>query len=51
MHLPSFRTAVATVILLLATAGLGGLLARPAFAADLRWTVTTAANQFGAGRR
>jgi uncharacterized membrane protein len=34
---------------LLAASGLGGLLARPAAAAD--WTVETAANQFGAGRK
>jgi hypothetical protein len=46
LHPPSLRTTV--VSLLLATVGLGGLLARPAIAAD--WTVQTAANQFGAGR-
>jgi hypothetical protein len=33
---------------MMATLGLGGMLARPAAAAD--WTVQTAANQFGAGR-
>src|SRR5262245_9154802 len=35
--------------LALATVGLGGLLARPAAAAD--WTAEAASNQFGAGRK
>jgi uncharacterized membrane protein len=43
---PSPRSSV--VCLLVATLGLGGVLARPAAAAD--WTVQTAANRFGAGR-
>jgi hypothetical protein len=43
---PSPRT---VVCLLLATVGLGGLLARPAAAAD--WTVQAAANQFGPDRQ
>jgi hypothetical protein len=43
---PSSRITV--VSLLVATLGLGGLLARPAAAAG--WTVEAAANQFGAGR-
>jgi WxL interacting protein linking bacterial and host surfaces len=50
LHPLSPRTTVATVILLLATVGLGGLLARPALAADVPWTVKTAANKFGADR-
>jgi hypothetical protein len=53
LHPPSPRITVAVVILLLATVGLGGLLARPAFAADdnLPWTVQTAADNFGADRQ
>jgi hypothetical protein len=49
LHPPSSRTTAATVILLLAAVGLGGLLARPA-AADDTGTVQPAANHFGAGR-
>jgi hypothetical protein len=45
LHLPSPRFVVYLVV---ATVGLGGLLARPAAATDL--TVTAAANQFGPGR-
>ncbi len=44
---PSRRTTVVSV--LLAAAGLGGLLAGPAAAED--WSVIAADNQFGAGRR
>ena len=47
LHPPSPRVTV--VCLLLATLGLGGLLARPAPAAD--WTAEPAANQFGSGRQ
>jgi hypothetical protein len=47
LHPPSPRTIV--VCLVLATLGLGGLLARPAAAAD--WAVEPAANDFGAGRQ
>jgi hypothetical protein len=47
LHPPSPRTTV--VCLVLATLGLGGLLAGPAAAAD--WTVAPAANDFGAGRQ
>jgi hypothetical protein len=46
LHPSSLRITVVSVVL--ATVGLGGLLARPAAAAD--WTVITASNQFGAGR-
>ena len=48
MHPLSPRLAV---ILLLATVGLGGLLAQSAAAANAQSTVTPAANQFGAGRQ
>jgi hypothetical protein len=47
LHPLSPRTTVATIIMLLATVG---LLARPAFAADVPWTVKPAANKFGADR-
>jgi hypothetical protein len=50
LHPPRARTAV---VLLLATLGLVGSVARPAAAADgdVPWTVKTAANNFGAERQ
>ena len=50
LHPLSLRRTVATAGLLLATVGLGGLLAPSALAADVPWTVKPAANQFGADR-
>jgi hypothetical protein len=47
VHPPSPRSTVAC--LLVATIGLGGLLARPAAAAD--WTIEPTAKQFGSGRQ
>jgi hypothetical protein len=52
LHPPSPRTITSVVIMLMATVGLGGLLARPAAADDgAPWTVKTAANSFGADRQ
>jgi uncharacterized membrane protein len=44
-------SSLTTAVLLLAAVALGGPLARPAAAAAADWTVTPAANDFGAGRQ